>query len=117
MPQAVATTGNLVKNSSNESMVELAQVRKKAHADPQQQAEQVGSQQVQPEELLNKINALTEDGLYTVQFEKDRDHNALVVKVVDSNTHEVIRQIPPQELLDLNQSLDELHGNIVDTVS
>jgi flagellar protein FlaG len=117
MTDAVATTGNLVKISSSDSMVELAQVRKKAKEEPQQAPEQAKSEQVQPEELLTQIKALTEDGLYAVRFEKDRDLNELVVKIVDSDTNETIRQIPPQELLELTQRLNELQGNIVNTVS
>lgn len=71
----------------------------------------------QPEELLNQIKALTEDGLYSVRFEKDTSSEELIVKIVDQNTDEVIRQIPPEELLKLAQHLQELSGNIVNTVS
>ena len=72
--------------------------------------------QAQPEELLNQIKSLTEDGLYSVRFEQDSGTNELVVKVVDQNTDEVIRQIPPEELLKLSQHLKELSGSIVNTV-
>ncbi len=73
--------------------------------------------QVQPEELLNQIKAITEDGLFGVRFEQDMDSNELIVKIVDRKTDEVIRQIPPEELLNLTKHLNELTGNIVDTVS
>jgi flagellar protein FlaG len=71
--------------------------------------------EIQPEELLNQIKAITEDGLYSVQFEND-DANQTIVKVIDRETDEVIRQIPPEELLSLTKHLNELRGNIVDTV-
>lgn len=71
---------------------------------------------VQPEELLGQIKALTENGIYSVRFENN-DADQLVVKVVDSETNEVIRQIPPEELMQLTKHLNELRGNIVDTVS
>jgi flagellar protein FlaG len=35
--------------------------------------------------------------------------------VVDRETDEVIRQIPPEELMNLTQRLSDLRGNIVDT--
>ena len=69
---------------------------------------------VQPEELLNQIKSLTEDGLYSVRFENN-DNEQLIVKVVDLETDKVIRQIPPEELLELTKHLKELQGNIVDT--
>ena len=70
---------------------------------------------VQPEELLQQIKALTEDGLYSVRFENNEDAGEMVVKVVDPKTDEVIRQIPAEELLNLTQRLKDLRGNIVDT--
>ena len=71
----------------------------------------------QPEELLKQIKTITEDGLYSLRFERDSGSNTLVVKIVDSETDEVIRQIPQEELLELSKHLEELNGNLVDTVS
>lgn len=71
----------------------------------------------QPEELLSQIKALTEDGVYSVRFEKDTKSEELVVKIVDQDTDKVIRQIPPEELLKLSQNLKELSGSIINTMS
>jgi len=92
---------------------EVTEARKKVENGAQ--SEQVEKKQIQPEEMLSQIKALTEDGLYSVRFENDSDAKALVVKVVDRETDEVIRQIPPEELLDLTKRLNDLRGNIVDT--
>jgi hypothetical protein len=70
-----------------------------------------------PEELLNQIKTITEDGLYSVRFERDSGTDELVVKITDRETDEVIRQIPSEELLELSRQLEELRGNLVDTVS
>ena len=80
---------------------------------------QTSSQQrnTQPEELLNQIKTITEDGLYSVRFERDTGSGRLVVKITDRETDEVIRQIPSEELLELSRQLEELRGNLVDTVS
>ena len=72
-------------------------------------------QQVQPEELLQQINALTEDGIYSVRFENDAPSGHMVVKVVDRETDEVIRQIPAEELMDLTRRMNDLRGNLVST--
>ena len=87
----------------------------KKQSPDQLQSEDLESKQVQPEELLQQIKALTEDGLYSVRFENDNEANELIVKVVDNETEEVIRQIPPEELLHLTQRLTDLRGNLVDT--
>jgi flagellar protein FlaG len=78
-------------------------------------SEQVEKKQIQPEEMLQQIKSLTEDGMYSVRFENDREIDELVVKVVDRETDEVIRQIPPEELMELTRRLNDLRGNIVDT--
>lgn len=79
------------------------------------QSEQVEKQQVQPEELLQQIKSLTEDGLYSVRFENDERSNGLIVKIVNREDGEVIRQVPSEELLDLSSALESLRGNIVNT--
>lgn len=89
--------------------------RQRRNAQDSASSEQVEKKQIQPEEMLQQIKALTEDGLYSVRFENDNEADELVVKVVDSKTDEVIRQIPPEELLHLTERLQELRGNIVDT--
>lgn len=72
---------------------------------------------VAPEELLKQIKNLTEEGLYSVRFERDEIGDQLVVKIVDRNTDELIRQLPAEELLNIRVVLDELRGNIVNTRS
>ncbi len=74
------------------------------------------SSNVQPEELLSQIKSLTEDGLYSVRFENNQEFNQLIVKVVDTETNEVIRQVPAEEVLTMKASLESLRGNIVNTV-
>jgi flagellar protein FlaG len=69
------------------------------------------------EELLDKIKALTEDGMYSVRFETDKKSNSLVVKVVDSKSGDVIRQVPSEELLNLHERLTEFQGNFINTIT
>ncbi len=69
--------------------------------------------QVGSTELLDRIKSLTEDGAYSVRFEKNKDINDVVVKLVDAETGDVIRQIPPEELLGLTKRLNDLRAVIV----
>ncbi len=73
------------------------------------------AKKVQPEELLSHIKAITENGTYAVQFENNKNEE-LVIKVIDRETDEVIRQIPPEELQELTKMMNELTGNLVNTV-
>ncbi len=68
---------------------------------------------VSPEEILDKIKEISEDGLYSVRFEKNDEIDQLVVKLVDRRTDEVIRQIPPEAILGVKANLQEYAaGNI-----
>jgi flagellar protein FlaG len=110
---AANIAGNTLQKMS-QAPEQLDIQRKQQQENPEPQAEQ-NTNKVQPEELLSQIKSLTEDGLYSVRFENDQEAKQLVVKVVDRETDEVIRQIPPEELMNLAQRLDDLRGNIVDT--
>lgn len=91
--------------------------RKNVQDEPDKEKQSAGVKNVQAEELLSQIKALTENGLYSVRFENDERSKQLVVKIVDSETQEVIRQVPAEELLGMKAALAELQGNLVDTTS
>jgi len=55
------------------------------------------------QDVLNKLNE-------RIVFSIHEETGQVVVKVVDSETNKVIRQIPPEELLKLREKLDELIG-------
>ena len=48
-----------------------------------------------------------------IQFTLDQDFERMVVQVIDTSTKEVIRQIPPKEMLEIAQALDKLQGLLV----
>lgn len=107
--EAVNMAGGLLKSPPKAS--EQVEVQRRG----QDSAPEAKQKDVQPEELLSQIKELTENGLYSVRFENDSESKELVVKVVDRKTDEVIRQIPPEELLGLTKRLNDLRGNIIHT--
>ena len=111
--EAISLQGNAQSQLSKASD-QVSNSRKKAvdlvHS------EQVEKKQVQPEELLQQIKTLTDDGLYSVRFENDeRSSGSMIVKIVNRQNGEVIRQVPTEEVLDLSAALEDLRGNIVNT--
>lgn len=105
------------KPRANEAPEEVTRKRQEIEEKPEQASSASEQKSIQPEELLNQIKSITEDGAYSVRFEKNKETEELVVKVVDSETDEVVRQIPPEELMELTKTLKELQGNLVNTVS
>jgi len=105
-------------NLSPPRINEPAQQVERKRQDSQQQPQSTPQEnKLPPEELLSQIKAITEDGLYSVRFERDGGTEDLIVKIVDSETDEVIRQIPPEELINLSKHLKELTGNLVNNVA
>ncbi|MCF8038382.1 MAG: flagellar protein FlaG [Desulfohalobiaceae bacterium] len=73
--------------------------------------------QVAREEILDKIKEISEEGTYSVRFEKDEQLQELIVKIVDKKTDELIRQVPPEEILGLKKYLSDLRGNLTDSAN
>lgn len=114
--EALNITGtSLQKVPSTADQVESG--RKKAMNAQETVSADSSKKSVQTEEVLNKIKALTEDGIYSVRFENDDITKEMVVKIVDSQTEEVIRQVPPEEVLGLRKALADYQGNLIDTTS
>ena len=95
----------------------VADARKKKDEPVQEIQDTAKPDQVPPEELLKQIKGLAQDGLFSVRFENDDAANQLVVKIVDRETDEIIRQVPAEEVLDLRATLEDLRGNLVNTQS
>lgn len=70
---------------------------------------------VNSEELFDKIKTITQDGQYSIQFEMNRDVNSLVIKLVNRDSGELVRQIPSEELIRSSKALHDLRGLMLDT--
>jgi flagellar protein FlaG len=98
--------------NKNQALEKLDQERRESELLLEEPSEK--EDKVSPEEILDKIKEISEDGLYSVRFEKHDELNEFIVKVVDRETDEIIKQIPPEEILGFRAYFQELRGNIVD---
>ena len=62
------------------------------------------------ETAVKKLNDLVAPALQTVQFSLDAQSERMVVKVVDTASKQVLRQIPNEEVLEMSKTLDKLQG-------
>lgn len=62
---------------------------------------------------LSKINAFVQGRASNVQFVTDEDTGLDIVKVIDTSTKEVIRQMPTQEAVQIAKALDQLKGLLI----
>lgn|GEM_PF-657944 len=102
--------------------------RERAVADRPRQAQQNGQsfsmtenatarevQREQAQRLLNDISSSLPLAATNLNLAVDEDLGRVVVKIVDSETQEVIKQIPSEEALALAKSLSKLKGMFVET--
>lgn len=71
---------------------------------------------VDPEALkqaAEKINKTIQSMATNLQFTVDDDLQMPIVRVMDSSTKEVIRQIPTEEVVAIAKALDKLQGLII----
>ncbi|WP_051904430.1 flagellar protein FlaG [Hippea jasoniae] len=76
------------------------------------------SKQLKPHEIKKIIEKLNENvGKLTqdVKFTYSDTIKSLVVKVIDAKTGQVIREIPPKEVINLQKKLSEVVGIIFDS--
>ena len=59
---------------------------------------------------INKTIQATHQGL---EFSVDNGSHEVVVKLIDQQTKQVLRQIPTQEALEIAKSLDKLQGLLI----
>lgn len=71
-----------------------------------------GLNQDQLEGAIDRLNELMKDGQRSLAFSVDSDSEEVVVKVVDTNTDEVIRQIPNEEALRFAEHVEGMLGVI-----
>ncbi len=65
------------------------------------------------ERHLDKINKFVQARASNVQFSLDDDTGIRIVKVIDTSTKEVIRQIPTEEAVHIAKVLDQLQGLLI----
>lgn len=58
-------------------------------------------------DAIDKLNNKVQNLNRNLEFSLDQDSGELVVKVVDAQTHTVLRQIPSEEALALAQNIDQ----------
>lgn len=97
---------NKVKNSS-----EAIQLQSTTKAEPQEQVEQ----NVTLDELggaVENINQFVNSQGRTLNFSVDEESGKPVVKVIDFETKEVIRQIPSEEVLTMAKAIKRLQEDL-----
>lgn len=62
---------------------------------------------------VQKLNEYVAPALQTIEFSLDQESKRMIVKVVDTATQKVLRQIPNEEVMAMSRTLDKLQGLVI----
>ena len=82
------------------------------NAKPQEQAQRVPSAG-ELQKALEEVEKAVAPMAQSLAFSLDKDSGKTVVKVMDTETNEVIRQIPTEEVLAISKAVDKLKGLLI----
>lgn len=66
------------------------------------------------EQIKDATNKVLEQINIQLDFSYDKELNRMVVKVINKETGEVVRQIPPEEMLKIAKRMEEMVGVLLD---
>lgn len=103
------------QNVQAQQSQQAAQVHSSEQSKERVQAAIQENEQVSAEELdaaIERLNELMKDGQRSLNFSVDKDLDEVVIKVMDTETEELIRQIPNEEALKFAKNLEGVLGVI-----
>lgn len=119
---AVAAPGDMAKTGASNSSIVAANAGKTAVAgsatanadNAAAQKEAAKQQEQQLQKVMENINSTFDLLAVGVQFEVDPDSKDVIVKVIDRETGEVIRQIPSEAMVQIAKEFHKLKGLLVE---
>ena len=94
-------------------------VRNEARSEQEaKEKSQTQEEKEESKENLERVKELTNNMLsqlnIKLDYEEDEQLNEMIVKVMNEKTDELIRQIPPEEMLELAKRMEEMTGMLID---
>jgi flagellar protein FlaG len=62
---------------------------------------------------VKKLNEALPQSAQSLEFEIDEESKDLVVKIIDRDTREVVRQMPTKEALEMAKAIDKMVGRLL----
>ena len=88
--------------------------RKELHDVVKHLRESVENQQQKLQESIQELDAKYPIFNSTLTFNIDKQSGRTIIRIVDNDTDEIIREIPPENLLKVTEKLSEFIGLLVD---
>jgi flagellar protein FlaG len=90
-----------------------ADIKNEAAVKQSEKQETQNKQDLSLENAVDRLSKFVSNTKAEINFSIDKESGIQVVKVLDSQSKEVIRQFPSEEVIQLAQALDKLQGLLV----
>ncbi len=110
--QSASLTEWKLQNQIQQHDSTLPETQKAVSQEGKQEASQPNKEKV--EQVVNDLNKFLIPAKTSVKFEFHEKLEEYYVTIVDQDTKEVIKEIPPKKLLDIYAAMSEYLGFIVD---
>ena len=88
------------------------QALKPKQVNPAEVAQRVENSAEDVRQAVDKLNELMQNGKRSLNFQVDNSNDRVIVQVTDSQTNELVRQIPTEEALKLKEYIEGMMGII-----
>ncbi|ENH98417.1 flagellar protein FlaG [Gracilibacillus halophilus YIM-C55.5] len=105
-------TGSPLLHSSKDTLAVSTSAEARSNDHVQLSKDSLGRDQAQ--ELVDGLNSFLEPTFTNIQYEYHEKLDDYYVQVINQETDEVIKEIPPKKLLDVYAAMAEMMGFIVD---
>ena len=114
----VTIKANLINSVTKESLEKQVSVnttrKEKALIEPMMQLKNLDETKTKVQEAVNKMNEMLEVNNSTSKFMFHEGLERYYVTVVNRDTEEVVKEIPPKKLLDAFYEMQKMLGMVVD---
>ncbi len=111
---AVSQASSVSKTEPVRTELDTVQEPKPAQAqESEAQVQEITREDV--EEMVDALKEMTATLQTKMDFSINEGTNSLVVKVLEQDTEKVIKQFPPEELLELQEKMQDLTGFLFST--
>jgi flagellar protein FlaG len=110
-PVMVTQTGSTTRSADPGARTAPASAERRTDETSTDKLQQSNQESVQS--ATKRLQEFVSEVRSDIQFSVDDQSGETVVKVIDSSTKEVIRQIPSEEALEIAKALDRLQGILV----
>lgn len=119
IPQSTAVLSSSTARPPNEGLKNLPTSPDTGQKIPPGEQKRKASQPTNEvlEQTVNKLNEFARSYQRSLDFSVDEASNRTVIKVINTETGEVVRQIPPEEVLELARNLESQMSAILNVLA